>query len=188
MSVSSGGSADNSSLSLSQLVALLTDPAAVAAKAAELDARQKEVQSLIDLVGPANQILQIRKDVEAVKNQTEAIVADANLKAAAIVSQAQTQARAIMDKAQSDRENLLAQVAIDNQASQIARTAAQDELSRARAASAEVEALRVQLEADRITFSTRELNLGLAQDQLEADKQDIAAKKAKLQAALAEVG
>jgi len=107
--------------SFPQMLALLSDPEALAKRFEALDKREKEVSTLISLVGPASEVLQIREqlkadqqklldDRKALEEEGRAILARAQVEAEAriqaakkTVSELLDQAREQLTSAQSDR-------------------------------------------------------------------------------------
>jgi len=90
------------------LLSVMADPVAYNKKLNDLIEATEANKKSVELVGPASEILQIRKDIEAEKAAVKDELADARKQASTMVSDAHKKARAILADAGQKSDNILA--------------------------------------------------------------------------------
>jgi hypothetical protein len=152
------GSAANSSSQLLDLLTLVANPDAYTQKVKDLEDLIAKNQAVLDLVGPASDILALREDVRAEKAAAKQVVAEAKTKAAGIISNAEASAAEVAAVARAAADALL----IETEAANVAAKA-----NAAAAIAAEKSAKSAATESKKLST---ELNAQVAEAALEKDK------------------
>lgn len=165
-----GGAASNQLLDLLSLVA---NPAVYEAKVKALQDATEENRKFVEAVGPASEILKLREQAAAMRDEADKYRQDAFSDGDAQLKKAQAQAAAIVAEAQAKADVLMGQV--------------QSELADAKAARAAVEQLRASADSAQKAAAAsieaanqREAAAKAAQDAADAAKTDAEAIKADI--------
>jgi cell division septum initiation protein DivIVA len=90
------------------LLSVVSNPEVYAEKLKALVEATEANKKIVALVGPASEIMQIRKDIEADKAAAKTGLADARKQASTVVSDANKKAKAILAEASEKRDSILA--------------------------------------------------------------------------------
>lgn len=112
ISTSIDGSSENGAEQLFNLLSVVSNPAEVKKRIDALNKAQADAQAVIDLVGPAQQVLSLRekaakdaddakKALSAANEKAEALIADANTQAAITIEGANASAQAVLADAKA---------------------------------------------------------------------------------------
>jgi hypothetical protein len=160
------------------LLSVMADPVAYNKKLADLVEATEANKKIVELVGPASEILQIRKDIEADKAAAKAELADARKQASATVSDANKKAKAILAEASEKRDSILA----DAQAKQAEVEAA---LAAANQRAHELDDLAAQLTAREAQLNAAARKVEEIREETLAQQKDYYAKAEALQKKIA---
>lgn len=140
------GSAPNTNNALLDLLKVVADPAAYAAKAKELEDATANYQKLVALAGPASEIVAMRERIAADQKEAKADLAAAKAKAAGLIRDAEAKAEALLKDASVKAGAELAEAS--EKAKEVAATAKQVETTLADAEKAKADAARAVTDAD----------------------------------------
>jgi hypothetical protein len=161
---------------LFDLLSVVSNPAEVKKRIADLQKAQADAEAVINLVGPAEQVIKFRDQAAKDKDAAAAILADAQGKADSMVASASTQAAAIIESANASVSNLLADAKAKNDAAAAAIAVVNKQQSDLKAAQDAIAQAAVQLNAQKADLAAQIVAAKKAQDNAEALKQEIIAK------------
>ncbi len=164
---------DGSQSSSFAALELLADPAKLQAKIDSLKAAEENAREQIALAGPASEILKIRADIDADREEAELALINAHAEAERLVAEASESARTIVAKANEQAAELNAQA---------------DEINGIAAgnlATSNVAAAAVEADNKKVAVRVEQLNgveesLQQKADALEMRAQELAGEKEKL--------
>ncbi len=156
------------------LLSVVSNPEVYAEKLKALVEATEANKKIVALVGPASEIMQIRKDIEADKAAAKTALADARKQASATVSDANKKAKAIIVEANLKRDDILA----DAQAKQAEVEAA---LTEAQSRARELDDLATQLTAREAQLNAAARKVEEIREETLAQQKDYYAKAEALQ-------
>jgi cell division septum initiation protein DivIVA len=148
------------------LVRLLADPVRLKEKLAQLQTAKDEAQAVVDLVGPASEVVSIREKIEADRQLTEDLLVDAKAQAEKIVQDARAEASRIIADAKEEAVSRLAQADAEVSRANVMKHEAQTMNAQMMGAQAEVEARLKEV-------GEREKQITAAQDQLDRKQAEL---------------
>lgn len=161
---------------LFDLLSVVSNPAEVKKRIADLQKAQADAQAVIDLVGPAQQILTLKdkaaKDAAAAAKALE----DAKIQAEVIVQDANKAAATTIDGANQTAATLIADAKAKSDYAAEGIAAAQKQMSDAQAAQAAADAALKQANALKADLIAKQAAAQKAQDEAEALKAAIVEK------------
>ena len=160
---------------LGAMLGLLADPVALQAKYAQLEEARRQSQEVVDLAGPANEILAIRAQIDSLKAQAEAAGVQAAAAAQAISEEATQRAQTIIAEANVKADALVAQAQLTVKAANEKMAAAVEEQRKVVKANDDLSVYRAALDQAHEENATNEM--GLAQrEKVLASRLDTLAK------------
>ena len=155
------------------LLAVLNNPEAFKQRLEQLQETERKTQAVVDLAGPADEIVRMRKEIEADKEASEVALNAALDKAESIVEEATNQARLIVEKGTQEAGNLTAEA-------QSLRDGEKLALTKAEGAIAAVESSKRTNEARAGELDRQESSLQQKADELASREQELAGDKSRL--------
>lgn len=107
------------------LLSVMADPVAYNKKLNDLIEATEANKKIVELVGPASEIVQIRKEIEEEKAAVKAELADARKQASTIVSDANKKAKTILADADQKSSNILVAAQAKQKEAEVALSTAQ---------------------------------------------------------------
>jgi hypothetical protein len=170
------GSAANSSSQLLDLLTLVANPDAYTQKVKDLEDLIAKNQAVLDLVGPASDILTLREEVRAEKVAAKQAVAEAKKKAAGIIADAEASAAEVAAVARTVADGLLIETEALNIAAKANAAATFTAEKSAKAAATESRNLSAKLKDQIADAASEKERASAAVADAEQVKQDILAK------------
>lgn len=158
------------------LLAVLNNPEVFKQRLEQLQETERKTQAVVDLAGPADEIVRMRKEIEADAEAAKVALDTALDKAESLVEEATHQAKLIVEKGTQEASELTAEA-------QSLRDGEKLVLARAESAMAAVESEKRTNEARAGELDNQERSLQQKADALASREQELAGEKSKLAAA-----
>jgi len=157
----------------SGLLAVLENPELFKKRLEQLQETERKTQAVVDLAGPADEIVRMRKEIEADKEAAEVALSDALDQAEAIAAEAKGQAQLIVDKGTQEANRLTSEA-------ESLRNSAAENSAAANSAVAAVEADKRANDTRAGELDGREASLQQQADALASREQELSGEKDKL--------
>lgn len=159
-----GGTSDNDPM---KLMRILSDPEKLSRHLDQLDKSRAAAQAVIDLVGPASEVIAIRKQITDAKTAAVDAVVVARKKGEGIVEQANKRAKEITALAHEEAVKMSNAAAIKEQQAESLREQAQTTLSATQQKRAELEATLEAVKSKRASLDHLESLVEAKQEELD---------------------
>ena len=160
----------------SDLLAVLNNPEVFKQRLEQLQETERKTQAVVDLAGPADEIVRMRKGIEADAEAAKVALDAALDKAESVVEEATNQAKLIVEKGTQEAGRLTAEAQSLHDGEKLA-------LTKAEGAIAAVESAKRTNEARAGELDNQERSLQQKADALASREQELAGEKSKLAAA-----
>jgi hypothetical protein len=161
---------------LADVLALIANPKAYAAKLAELQAATDEYKAFVALIGPASEIDKLRTEASLDRENAAAATAFAKNFAATTTAEAKAEAATIVASAKDDAAAIIADTKATNAEAKKLKASLAAALEDAKAAKASADAKLAEAETKAAEADAKAKELAKAQADLVAEKEAIAAR------------
>jgi hypothetical protein len=176
MSIATSITGGNAQSQLFDLLTVVANPALFQSKLDELNAATETYKKMIELAGPADEILSIRADIAAKQAQATQALDDATKAATAVTVKAADEAAATIADAQDQAKKLIADAKVKTATADCFMGQALAAQQKADEALAAASALQVDYEAKSAGLDARMAAATTAQAEAEAYRDSLAAK------------
>jgi len=161
---------------LADVLALIANPKAYAAKLAELQAATDEYKAFVALIGPASEIDKLRTDAALDRENAAAATAFAKNFVETTMAEAKAEAADIIAKAKEEAAGIIADTKATNAEAKKIKASLTEAIANANAAKTEADAKIAEADAKAAEVIARSKFLDEAEAALAAEKEAIAAR------------
>lgn len=168
----------------SGLMAILENPELFKKRLEQLQETERKTQAVVDLAGPADEIVRMRAQIEEDKNASDQAIISAQEEAGSILDFARDEARGIVDKATQEANSLASQAQDRAAKTEAALKEATENLATLKKESQYLDQRENTLTSDREKLVSQEANLSSRENQLLQEKSELATVRETLDAFL----